>query len=119
MAHIDVAAPAVKKKTAVAGGFVPITIVQIDQAIAVMVEKPVADAREHILDLGRRLDETPVLGLQPCNSLPHILMTLAVFNSLADSGLNSCNAPIQSTYDPIARLQPIFLQFSRAGPQAP
>ena len=32
-----------------------------------------ADAREDILNLGRRLDETPVLRLQPCDALPHSL----------------------------------------------
>ena len=71
VAHIDVHATPVKQKTAVAGGFVPVSIVQIDQPVAIIFKKPVAHARQHFLHLRRRLDQTPILGFESCNSLRH------------------------------------------------
>src|SRR5437867_4706696 len=71
VAHVDVDAAAVEKKPAVACWFVPVPVMQIDQAIAIILEKPVSHAWQDFLHLRRRLNQTPILCFQTCNTLGH------------------------------------------------
>jgi hypothetical protein len=64
VAHVDVAAAAVEKKSAIAGRFVPIALMHVDQAKAGFLENPVAHARNGAGCAGKIAGQTAVLRLQ-------------------------------------------------------
>src|SRR2546423_1776700 len=71
VAHVDVTAAAVEEEATVAGRLIPIAVVEVDEAIAVVLEEPIADAGEYVLNLRRGLHQAPVFCFQACDALGH------------------------------------------------
>jgi hypothetical protein len=69
VAHVEVSAAAVEKKAAIASGLVPIALVHIDQAEALVAEYPIANACED--DGGSRqiICQASVFGLEACDAV--------------------------------------------------
>ena len=49
MVHVDVEPSPVEQKPAVSSGFIPVTVVLVDQTVAMVVEEPVADPGKNLL----------------------------------------------------------------------
>src|SRR5207244_616311 len=71
VAHVNIDTPTIEEKSAIAGRFVPVAVMEIDQAVTVVLEKPVAYAREDILELRWRLNQAPIFRFQARNALRH------------------------------------------------
>ncbi len=71
VAHVDINPPPVEEKAAVPRRFVPVPIMEVDEAVAIVFEQPVADAGEHLLDGDGGLGQTAVFGFKTCDPVRH------------------------------------------------
>ena len=64
MPHVEVDPPPVEKEATVSGGFIPISVVEVDQPMAVRLEDPIADFLDDFPYLKRWIDQATILRLQ-------------------------------------------------------
>ena len=71
--HIDVNTPAVEEETSVARRLVPVAIMLIDQPVAMILEEPVPDARQDLVQLKPAIHQTSVFRFQTCDASRHVI----------------------------------------------
>ena len=71
MAHIDIDSAPIEEETAIAGRFIPIPVMAVDQPIAIIFEEPIPKDREDLLGLDGRLNQASIFGFQACDAPCH------------------------------------------------
>src|ERR1700722_15348694 len=64
VAHVDVATSAVEKKPSVAGRFVPVALMNVNETQALLAENPITHSRDGAWRTREVAGQTPVLGFQ-------------------------------------------------------